>query len=55
MSEKFDCDFLFGDSMSDVKKMDYGVLKGKEASYNGDIIKAIPDGSRMFKPDSAHT
>lgn len=29
MSEKFDCDFLFGDSMVDVKKMDYSLLKGK--------------------------
>lgn len=29
ISEEFDCDFLFGDSMSDVKKMDYGILKGK--------------------------
>ena len=25
----FDCDFVFGDSMSDVKKMDYGLLHGK--------------------------
>ena len=29
MSEELGCDFLFGDSMSDVKKMDYSLLKGK--------------------------
>lgn len=29
LSETFDCDFLFGDSMSDVKKMDYSILCGK--------------------------
>lgn len=28
MSETFDCDFVFGDSMSDVKKMDYALLQG---------------------------
>lgn len=28
ISETFDTDFVFGDSMSDVKKMDYSVLKG---------------------------
>lgn len=28
ISEEFDCDFLFGDSMSDVKKMDYSLLHG---------------------------
>ena len=29
ISEEFDCDFLFGDSMGDVKKMDYSLLRGK--------------------------
>lgn len=28
LSEHYDCDFYFGDSMSDVKKMDYSLLKG---------------------------
>lgn len=28
ISEEFDCDFVFGDSMSDVKKMDYSLLRG---------------------------
>lgn len=28
ISEAFDCDFLFGDSMSDVRKLDYGQLRG---------------------------
>lgn len=28
ISEEFDCDFVFGDSMSDVKKMDYSILRG---------------------------
>lgn len=28
ISEEFDCDFVFGDSMSDVKKMDYNLLRG---------------------------
>ncbi len=28
ISETYDCDFYFGDSMSDVKKMDYALLKG---------------------------
>lgn len=28
ISEEFDCDWLFGDSMSDVKKMDYFILQG---------------------------
>lgn len=26
--ETFDCDFVFGDSMADVKKLDYSILKG---------------------------
>lgn len=29
MSKEFDIDFVFGDSMYDVKKMDYSLLKGK--------------------------
>lgn len=29
ISKEFDCDFVFGDSMSDVKKMDYSLLHGK--------------------------
>lgn len=29
MDKEFECDFVFGDSMSDVKKMDYSLLKGK--------------------------
>ena len=29
MSETYDCDFFFGDSMSDIRKMDYSLLKGK--------------------------
>lgn len=29
ISEEFDCDFVFGDSMGDVKKMDYSLLRGK--------------------------
>ena len=29
ISETFNCDFLFGDSMADVKKMDYSLLSGK--------------------------
>ena len=29
IDHEFDCDFVFGDSMSDVKKMDYSLLKGK--------------------------
>ena len=29
ISETFNCDFLFGDSMADVKKMDYSLLRGK--------------------------
>lgn len=28
ISKEFDCDFVFGDSMSDVKKMDYSLLHG---------------------------
>lgn len=28
ISENFDCDWLFGDSMGDVKKMDYALLQG---------------------------
>lgn len=28
ISEEFDCNFVFGDSMSDVKKMDYNLLRG---------------------------
>lgn len=28
ISESFDCDFVFGDSMDDVKKLDYNLLKG---------------------------
>ena len=28
IDEEFDCDFVFGDSMADVKKMDYSVLHG---------------------------
>ncbi len=28
ISESFDCDFVFGDSMDDVKKMDYACLRG---------------------------
>lgn len=28
ISEEFYCDFVFGDSMSDVKKMDYSLLRG---------------------------
>ena len=29
ISETFDCDFVFGDSMDDVKKLDYSLLRGK--------------------------
>lgn len=29
MDKEFGCDFVFGDSMSDVKKMDYTLLQGK--------------------------
>lgn len=29
IDKEFECDFVFGDSMSDVKKMDYSFLKGK--------------------------
>lgn len=29
MDKELGCDFVFGDSMSDVKKMDYGLLQGK--------------------------
>lgn len=29
IDQEFDCDFVFGDSMADVKKMDYSLLKGK--------------------------
>ena len=29
IDEEFKCDFVFGDSMGDVKKMDYSLLKGK--------------------------
>lgn len=29
IDKEFECDFVFGDSMSDVKKMDYSLLKGK--------------------------
>ena len=29
IDQEFDCDFVFGDSMGDVKKMDYSQLKGK--------------------------
>lgn len=29
MDKEFGCDFVFGDSMSDVKKMDYSILHGK--------------------------
>lgn len=29
IDKEFECDFVFGDSMSDVKKMDYSQLKGK--------------------------
>ena len=29
LSEKFDCDFVFGDSMDDVKKLDYTILRGE--------------------------
>lgn len=28
IDKEFDCDFVFGDSMSDVKKMDYSLLHG---------------------------
>jgi glycosyltransferase involved in cell wall biosynthesis len=28
IDQEFDCDFVFGDSMSDVKKMDYSLLQG---------------------------
>ena len=28
IDKEFDCDFVFGDSMGDVKKMDYSLLKG---------------------------
>lgn len=28
IDQEFDCDFVFGDSMGDVKKMDYALLKG---------------------------
>lgn len=28
IDKEFECDFVFGDSMSDVKKMDYSLLKG---------------------------
>ena len=28
IDKEFDCSFVFGDSMSDVKKMDYSLLKG---------------------------
>ncbi len=29
ISENYDCDFFFGDSMADIKKMDYSLLRGK--------------------------
>lgn len=29
IDKEFDCNFVFGDSMGDVKKMDYSLLKGK--------------------------
>lgn len=29
IDQEFNCDYVFGDSMSDVKKMDYSLLKGK--------------------------
>lgn len=29
ISEEFDCDFVFGNTMGDVKKMDYSLLRGK--------------------------
>ena len=28
IDQEFDCDFVFGDSMGDVKKMDYSLLHG---------------------------
>lgn len=29
IDKEFECDWVFGDSMSDVKKMDYSLLHGK--------------------------
>ena len=34
IDKEFSCDFVFGDSMSDVKKMDYGLLRGKVTETN---------------------
>ena len=35
MDKEFDVDFLFGDSMGDVKKMDYSLLHGNVLYFHG--------------------
>lgn len=40
ISKEFNCDFVFGDSMGDVKKMDYSILRGKVTeSHTWNIAK----------------
>lgn len=34
IDKTFDCDWVFGDAMSDVKKMDYKLLHGKVTETN---------------------
>ena len=41
MDKEFDCDFVFGDKMSDVKKMDYSLLRGKVTEVK---TKRFPGG-----------
>lgn len=39
IDKEFECDFVFGDSMSDVKKMDYSLLKGNVEEVHNKHLK----------------
>ena len=39
IDREFECDFVFGDSMSDVKKMDYSLLKGNVEEVHNKHLK----------------
>lgn len=41
IDKEFDCDFIFGDKMSDVKKMDYSLLRGKVTEVH---TRRLPGG-----------
>lgn len=38
MDKTFDCDWYFGDSMGDVKKMDYSLLKGRVTEVHNKVL-----------------